>query len=115
METEGNVEVPSILVVSTGKEIDTKTVTNELKDLKNHPPIITVRGNMDTLKKQMVSIVGTRHATASGMGLVADIAQNFAENDIAVVSITFNSFWITSKSETAVINLESQFTNFLAL
>ena len=34
----------------------------------------------------MVSIVGTRHATASGMGFVADIAQNFAENDIAVVS-----------------------------
>ena len=57
-----------------------------LKDLKNHPPIITVRGNIDTLKKQMVSIVGTRHATASGMGFVADIAQNFANNNVAVVS-----------------------------
>ena len=30
LETEGNVEVPSVLVVSTEEEIDTKTVTNEL-------------------------------------------------------------------------------------
>lgn len=30
METEGNVEVPSIIDVSTEEEIDTKTVTNEL-------------------------------------------------------------------------------------
>lgn len=30
LETEGNVEVPSVLAVSTLKEIDTKTVTNEL-------------------------------------------------------------------------------------
>ena len=58
----------------------------QLKGLKNHPPIITVRGNIDTLKKQMVSIVGTRHATATGMGFVADIAQKFAENNVAVVS-----------------------------
>lgn len=30
METEGNVEVPSVLVVPSLKEVDTKTVTNEL-------------------------------------------------------------------------------------
>ena len=30
LETEGNVEVPSVFVVSPEKEIDTKTVTNEL-------------------------------------------------------------------------------------
>ena len=30
LETEGNVEVPSVLVVSSKEEIDTKTVTNEL-------------------------------------------------------------------------------------
>ena len=30
LETEGNVEVPSIFVVSSKEEIDTKTVTNEL-------------------------------------------------------------------------------------
>lgn len=57
-----------------------------LRKLKNHPPVITVRGNTDTLSKQMVSIVGTRHATATGMTFVADIAQKFAEHDFAVVS-----------------------------
>ncbi len=32
LEIEGNVEVPSVLVVSTEKKVDTKTVTNELLD-----------------------------------------------------------------------------------
>jgi DNA processing protein len=65
---------------------DSDLYPSGLRKLKNHPPIITVRGNIDTLAKQMVSIVGTRHATATGMGFVADIAQQFAENNIAVVS-----------------------------
>ena len=65
---------------------DSDLYPQRLRELKNHPPIITVRGNTDVLKKQMVSIVGTRHATAIGMGFVADIAQTFAENNVAVVS-----------------------------
>ena len=44
-----------------------------LRATKNHPPVITVRGNLDILTRDMVSIVGTRHATAAGMELVADI------------------------------------------
>ena len=65
---------------------DSDLYPQRLRELKNHPPIITARGNTDALRKQMVSIVGTRHATATGMGFVADIAQNFAENNVAVVS-----------------------------
>ena len=57
-----------------------------LKEVKNHPPVISVRGNLDVLRKAVVSIVGTRHATAIGMEFVADMAQAFAENNIAVVS-----------------------------
>lgn len=57
-----------------------------LRKIKNHPPIITVRGNLETLKKNTISIVGTRHATAAGMGMVAEIAQGFAQNNCAVVS-----------------------------
>jgi DNA processing protein len=57
-----------------------------LRELKNHPPVITVCGNTETLSKQMVSIVGTRHATATGMSFIADIAQKFAEHNVAVVS-----------------------------
>ena len=57
-----------------------------LRAVKNHSPVISVRGNLDALNRPMVSIVGTRHATAAGMGFVADIAQGFAENNYAVVS-----------------------------
>ena len=35
-----------------------------LRKIKNHPPVISVRGNLDTLSRPMVSIVGTRHAYA---------------------------------------------------
>lgn len=57
-----------------------------LKQVKNHAPVICVRGNLETLKKDMVAMVGTRHATAAGMKIIADLAQGFAEHNVAVVS-----------------------------
>ena len=57
-----------------------------LKSVKNHPPIITVRGNIETLRCESVAIVGTRHATATGMNFVADMACEFAKHKIVVVS-----------------------------
>ena len=57
-----------------------------LKAVKNHPPILTARGNIETLRCESVAMVGTRHATANGMKFVADIARAFAEHNIAVVS-----------------------------
>ena len=57
-----------------------------LKLVKNHPPILTARGNFDTLRCESVAIVGTRHATGAGMNFVSDIACAFAEHNVAVVS-----------------------------
>ncbi len=57
-----------------------------LRAVKNRPPVITARGNVDTLRKRAIGIVGTRHATAAGMGFVADLACEIASHDIAVVS-----------------------------
>ena len=57
-----------------------------LREIKNHPPIITVRGNLETLTHPTVSIVGTRHATGVGMKFVADMANAFAEHGVTVVS-----------------------------
>lgn len=57
-----------------------------LKCIKNHPPLITARGNLETLKCPMVSIVGTRHATVSGMRFVANLAEGFASMNTVVVS-----------------------------
>lgn len=57
-----------------------------LKNVKNHPIVITARGNTDTLSKQCVSIVGTRHSTAAGMNFVSELAKSFAEHNFAIVS-----------------------------
>ena len=57
-----------------------------LKKIPNHPPVITVRGNLDVLSRPMVGMVGTRHATAAGQQLIAEMAESFAGHGYAVVS-----------------------------
>ena len=59
---------------------------DSLRRVKNHPPVISVRGNINALHQNMVAMVGTRHATAAGMNFVADMAHAFAKNNITVVS-----------------------------
>ena len=58
----------------------------ELKKIKNHPIVISARGNIETLNKKCVSIVGTRHSTAAGMNFISEIANAFANHNFAVVS-----------------------------
>ena len=57
-----------------------------LQSIENHPPVITVRGNIEALKCPMISMVGTRHATAAGMNFMSDMATAFAQNGFSVVS-----------------------------
>lgn len=57
-----------------------------LKEVKNHPPVISVRGNINTLRKSIVSIVGTRHATVAGINFSKNLAAAFAQNGYAVAS-----------------------------
>lgn len=59
---------------------------NALRMVKNHPPVISVRGNIDSLNRPIVSMVGTRHATAAGMGFMANLANEFAAHGYAVAS-----------------------------
>ncbi len=59
---------------------------SELLNIKNHPIVISARGNIETLQKKKVAIVGTRHSTAAGMNFVSELAQSFSEHDYAVVS-----------------------------
>ena len=56
-----------------------------LRQVRNHPPVISVRGNLDVLGRDMVAIVGTRHATATGMGFVANIAAVNASEKVGLV------------------------------
>ena len=45
-----------------------------LRNIKNHPIVLSASGNIDTLKKKSVSIVGTRHATMAGMNFISELA-----------------------------------------
>ena len=57
-----------------------------LREIKNHPPVLTVRGNLSVFAKSSVGIVGTRHATGAGMRFISELSHSFAENGYAVVS-----------------------------
>ena len=57
-----------------------------LNKVKNHPPIISVRGNLESLRQPATAIVGTRNATAAGMGFVFNLARAFADNGYSIVS-----------------------------
>ena len=57
-----------------------------LLSVKNHPIVISARGNISTLSKKCVSIVGTRHSTVAGMSFVSELAREFASHDFVVVS-----------------------------
>lgn len=57
-----------------------------LYGIKNHPPVLTYRGNIEVFSKPSVAIVGTRHATGAGIRFVSDVAERFAQNDYVVVS-----------------------------
>lgn len=59
---------------------------DSLRQIKNHPPVLTARGNLETLRRPMVAMVGTRHATAAGMNFMSNLAREFAARGIAVVS-----------------------------
>ena len=80
--------------IELAQQLNIKFITEDdswypltLKQMKNHPPVISVRGNLETLScKEFVSLVGTRHATGVGMRFVSDIAKSFAEHGIPVVS-----------------------------
>lgn len=79
--------------LDAAQELDVKFVSDSddyypaaLKQIKNHPPILSVRGNLDALRRESVSIVGTRHATGTGMNFVSDMAAAFAQHSVAVVS-----------------------------
>ena len=65
---------------------DMKEYPDNLRAMKNHPPVICVRGNIDVLQQAIVAMVGTRHATAHGMEFMAKLAESFAEHNIAVAS-----------------------------
>lgn len=57
-----------------------------LLTIKNHPIVLTARGNLSALSKPSVAIVGTRHASAAGLKFTSDLSHSFADNGHVVIS-----------------------------
>ena len=87
------------LIDSVRNEIDmamrlgVKYITDDMpefpahyKSLRGHSPILSVRGDIKTLSKKTVGIVGTRHASAAGIKFTTELATEFAKHGFAVVS-----------------------------
>lgn len=65
---------------------DDSNYPSMLREIKNHPPIITVRGNLSVFKKPAVAMVGTRHATGAGIKFMSFLSESFVNNNYVVVS-----------------------------
>lgn len=65
---------------------DDELYPSNLFGIKNHPPILTVCGNMKVFSKPSIAIVGTRHATGAGLRFVSELAEGFAARNQVVVS-----------------------------
>jgi DNA processing protein len=57
-----------------------------LRAVSDAPPVLFVRGNLEALSMGAVAVVGSREASAFGLGEAARIAQRLVEAGIAVVS-----------------------------
>ena len=57
-----------------------------LRRITNHPPVISVRGNLAALRQPTVAMVGTRHSTAAGMMFMGNLAREFASRGFTVAS-----------------------------
>lgn len=78
------------LARSKGIEIITyhdDSYPDNLKDLEDAPPILYVKGNLETLNHPLaVSIVGARNASINGRKMASKIAYELTNNDVLVIS-----------------------------
>ncbi len=59
---------------------------SELKDMKKYPKEINYRGNLALLKKQKVSIVGTRHPNQYTKIMTQNLASKLSTSGVCIVS-----------------------------
>jgi DNA processing protein len=57
-----------------------------LRETEDAPPLIAVRGNLETLTKPAVALVGSRNASLAGTRLAAKLARELGEAGFIVVS-----------------------------
>ncbi|HXW70791.1 MAG TPA: DNA-processing protein DprA [Methylocella sp.] len=57
-----------------------------LRHTASAPPVIAVRGNLSSLKRSLVAIVGARNASAAGLSFAAQLARGIARAGHVIVS-----------------------------
>ena len=57
-----------------------------LKKINNPPPVITCKGNLSLLQKNIISIVGPRNGSFNGMVFAKKIAEELSNNEIVIAS-----------------------------
>ena len=57
-----------------------------LAAIDDPPPLLAVRGNLDTLMRPMIAIVGSRNASAAGMKFAQSLAHDLASAGFIIVS-----------------------------
>ena len=63
----------------------------QLLDLEKPPKKLYAMGNIDLLKEDLLSVVGTRYITEYGLKYGEEICKNFVLRDIPLVSR--NGYW----------------------
>ncbi len=57
-----------------------------LREIKDFPPLLFVRGNVEALSHKMIAVVGTRNPTRDGAKMAQNIGSHMARNGYGVVS-----------------------------
>jgi DNA processing protein len=57
-----------------------------LASIDDAPPLLAVRGNLDTLMQSMIAVVGSRNASAAGMKFAQTLAHDLAEAGFVIIS-----------------------------
>ncbi|MEM7277025.1 MAG: DNA-processing protein DprA [Pseudomonadota bacterium] len=57
-----------------------------LREIRDAPPLLYVRGNVDALKFPLLAIVGTRKPTAGGKDTARQFAAELAKNGLGIIS-----------------------------
>ncbi len=57
-----------------------------LKNIKDAPPLLYVKGSMKSLHSKCAAVVGTRKASEAGLKIAGKVAHSLAENGYSIVS-----------------------------
>src|SRR5437588_1982740 len=66
--------------------LDDSDYPNELKQIYHPPPVLYVRGEVSTISKPGIAVVGTRHPTPYGTGMAERLACDLAARGLVIFS-----------------------------